>query len=660
LKINPADFEIFTGLKVPDPITFVVDKQWLDRPQLYPRQATIIKLVFLRLDLLTPYDHGVIDGWEEAFRRTGDNGIVPGVRDRAAYLRDHGYAYFREVLLVLGRRAGKGYVSALCMAYVLYSAYLAKGDPQSYYGLAKDKQLGCFIYAGKKEQAKANLWADLNNVVISAPCFERFISRPLAESLSLYAPADFQRLARLKKRGITTQKDQASFTIQPKEATAMSGRGPALAILGFDEEGHVVATGATRSAEEVMNAAQPALDQFRKAAFIIEPSSPWTQIGSFYEAWCHALELNEDEHPEYPTIFMLQLESWDVYQDWQTAHHLPLLPAGFTGDLGEYVDAPLPGLQRLQGAIQEYDEEMARQEKANPENFAVERRAKWATVLDAYLNPDKVDAMFDPELSMTTSGPLSIFYKGHADPSLANANFAVGIGHPVTSEDGLVHCVLDFMHHWRPQDFPDHTIDYMEIEERLWELIKSFHCNEFTFDQFQSQSYIQRLQYKIRKAKMPKRMTVYEQTATLAHNWERAENFKVALNQGWIRCPEYDQLRQELKFLQLVTTQTGTNRVEKQDTGPVITKDTADVAFEIVWTILGDQVRSYTHGALSTSSLAALVPGGFSPYDKLAPEASNQDLDVFRRLSGRERQARMRGGAFSPARNSAAFRNRRR
>lgn len=651
VSLLPTDFHVFTGLSVPDPVTFVVGEQWCNRPRIYPRQATLLKIVFLRTDLLTDYDHGVLDEWEESFRRTENEGITPGIRERAEFLRDLGYTHFREVLLVLGRRGGKGYFSALCMAYVLWMDYLSKGDPQEFYQIDRDKQLACFIYAGKKDQAKKNLWSDLNNVIIGAPAFEPYIARPLAESLTLYAPSDFLKLEELKRRRITTTKDQATFLIEPKEATTMSGRGPASCILGFDEFAHLAATGATRSADEVWNAATPSLDQFKKSAFIIEPSSPWSQVGQFYQNWEQSLSKDDQGHPEYPSKMMIQLPSWAIYEDWEAAAHLPLLPRGFQGDLGEYVSAPPPKFQPLKLAIQEYDDEMVKLEKANPDMFKVERRAHWQTTLDAYLNPDHVDAMFDSTLSMTNQGKLAVFYKGHADPSMVNANFAVAIGHAEPGENGLLRCVFDFVHHWSPADFPNNTIDYIEIEKQLWDLIYGFKCDEFTFDQYQSQGFIQQLNYRIQKASPPKRMTVWEQTATAAHNWERAENFKVALNQGWISCPPYEQLRQELKFLRLITTAT-TNRVDKQETGPIVTKDTADCAFEVVWTVLGDQVHSFTHGALSEFRLRAGLQGGIDPHGREVSMQDSQTFDQLGGLSSRQRNSLMRGGGLNPARNS--------
>src|ERR1044071_2402891 len=158
--LRPTDFSAFAGLSVPDPITFVVSPEWLNRPNLYPRQATLLKVIFLREDLFTEYDYEVVEEWEASFRASGENGIIPDVLPRMRYLREHGHAYFKEVLLVMGRRAGKGYVSALAMAYVLWR-YMSKGDPQDYYAVARDKKMACFIFASKKEHAIQNLWGDL-------------------------------------------------------------------------------------------------------------------------------------------------------------------------------------------------------------------------------------------------------------------------------------------------------------------------------------------------------------------------------------------------------------------------------------------------------------------------------------------------------------------
>lgn len=668
LRFLPTDFRMWTGLDVPDPITFIVSPKWLDRPNLYPRQATLLKVIFLREDLFTDYDYMVVAEWEASFREHEDNGIVPDILVRMRILRERGYKWFREVLLVLGRRAGKGYVSALAMSYVLWN-YMALGDPQEHYGVDRDKQLSCMIYAGKKEQAKANLWQDLANVVMGAPCFQPYVpDRPLKESLEVFAPNDFVRLKKLLDRGIKPSSEMASFALVPKEATVMSGRGPASFMQGYDEFAHMVtAGGASRSGEEVYNAATPSLDQFHKDAFIIEPSSPWQMIGQFFANWKAAQEVDEDGTPAYPTLMFLQLASWEIYYDWETAHELDLLPRTFLGDLGEYRTQPLPRLNRLKGAIQTFDEEMARLEAANPETFAVERRSHWQAVVDAYLDPNKVEAMFDPwngrTLQFTSSGVLSSFYKGHADPSRANANFGIAIAHPEYDEDGQLHCVFDYVGFWRPADFPDNTIDYVEIEDHIWDLIQGFKPDEFTFDQWNSAAVIDRLQMRVRRAHFPKRVDVHEKTATAQHNWERAEAFKTALNQGWVHSPYLEQAEQELKFLQLIATNSNVNRVEKQETGPVTTKDVADCLFECCWTILGEQVKAYTGGALAALPVGGGMRGGADPYMRERPEGANtyaEGLGGFQRSVSR-RSPLGAGGRNNPARSALmGGRNRRR
>lgn len=647
-SFSPLDFTLFTGLEVPDPITFVVGAKWCNRPQLYPRQATLLKVIFLRNDLLTEYDHEVIDEWEESFRKTGDNGITPNIRTRMASLALQGYSYFREVLLVLGRRAGKGYVSALAMAYVLWR-FMAKGDPQGFYGIDRDKQLACFVYAGKKMQARENLWKDLVNVVQGAPCFERYISRSLGENLTVFAPHDFVRLKELRRRGVATERDMATFTVQPKEATLMSARGPASFLLAFDEMAHVVNTGANRSAEEVYSSATPSLDQFKRDGFIIDPSSPWQQIGQFYANWQMCQEEDEDGEPVHPYMMMLQLASWEIYYDWEHAHQLPMFPEDFAGDLDEYLDAPQPSFLPLKGAVQEYDEQMKKIERGNPDTFAVERRSKWQAVVDAYLDPKKVDAVFKPELAMRSEAQnLTMRYAGHADPSKVNDNFAVSIAHsePIEGEPGLQKVVFDLIHHWQPSEFPDSTIDYLEVTDRLWDMIWAFKVDDFTFDQHNSAMPIATLCRRAREHRSPKRIDIREETATAQHNWQVAECFKVAINQGWVEAPMYETAVLELKFLQLKTTAT-TNRVVHQDTGLVVHDDVAKTMMEVVWRLLQDQVQAWSRGMLSELQPVVGQQGGFNPYRRM--EA--QDEGLINQLSPAMRNA-VRGGGLNPARNA--------
>ena len=137
---------------VPDIVEFVTSPHFLNRPNLYPRQATWLKVIFLELEMLTDYDHQVIGEWSQGFKLperppahldpesdavlkySGDWGIVPDVLDRMQTLRSLGYRWFRQVLAVLGRRSAKGYVGGLAGSYVLWY-YLMLGDAREHFGI---------------------------------------------------------------------------------------------------------------------------------------------------------------------------------------------------------------------------------------------------------------------------------------------------------------------------------------------------------------------------------------------------------------------------------------------------------------------------------------------------------------------------------------------
>jgi len=647
----------YDGPPVPDPITFIIGEDWLDKPGLYPRQVTLLKIIFLRDDLFTDFDRQVIAEWQRRFTETnpdaGDNkfsartkGLQPDLFERIAYLKKRGYRWFPELIVAIGRRGSKGFLSALAMAYVLWN-YLAKGNPQEYYGISQEKPLAVAVFAGKKEQAKENLWGDLYSVITTAPCFTPYISEAQAESLTVYAPYDFVRMHKMAQRGISSTRDAASFRILPRESTPLAPRGPAGCILGFDEAAHVKNAGVTREFGVIYNAAKPSLDQFGTDGFIVLPSSTWEMIGKFYELWALSLQREPagepgEYVPAYPTKFMVQLESWAIYEDWERAHLLPLFPAGYRGDLGEYEPDALPVLRPLRGAIQAYDEEQQREEKANPDTFAVEKRSDWATAMDAYLNTAKIEQMFSPwperdprfgrpELAMASRGPLSITYTAHGDPASVNCRFGFAVAHTEPEADGLMypnangtqpteHAVFDLIHFWDPADFEDHILDYDEIREWIFDnVVLRFQPDELTFDQFNSVASVQALQKMIRGAHLQKNVVCYERTATAALNWSTWETFKAAINMGFVHAPPHGEAKAELQFLQKPE---GMAKVLPPASGPVQTKDIADCIAIATARLLGEQMKAYLARDLRNQRPHMAQPGGQDAMDRFSPESN--------------------------------------
>ena len=486
--------------------------------------------------------------------------------------------------------------------------------------------------------------------------------------------------------------DLATFEIVPKESTLMAGRGPTSFMQFYDEMGHVIATGANRSAEDVYQAATPSLDQFGVDAFIYEGSSPWQMTGQLYENYLQALSVDPVTRlPLRPEMLMVQLASWDLYEDWWMAEDIPMVPGDHRHrrtviipmrglklpEVGKALPADTNGLTKVASvemvndaearieydrisalsrwvpkvpkgeptpepvvvhfpkfkkAIQTYDAQMRRLERANPDTFRVERLSQWAAAMDAYLDYNQIQEMFGPwngaTLTMQERGILSRTYVAHGDPSKSGANFGFAIAHTEgPDEEGLYHVVFDKIHAWHPADFDDARIDYIAIEAEIIEMGKAFMPSDLTFDQFNSAGMIQRIQRALRSANLPKSTTVYERTATAPINWKMAETFKTALNMGLIHAPYFELAELELRFLQLTANQ----KVDHQTSGPVQTKDVADAMFNVVYQLIGEQMGAFLRMELAQLAVRGSQAGSLRP---ATGSPRHGDQEVFQRLSG--------------------------
>jgi hypothetical protein len=131
-------------------------------------------------------------------------------------------------------------------------------------------------------------------------------------------------------------------------------------------------------------------------------------------------------------------------------------------------------------------------------------------------------------------------------------------------------------------------------------------------DQHQSSWPISYLRKTLRSKNIGTR--VFEKTATSMNNWNRAEIFKTAVNQNKIHAPydtadcQYASL--ELKFLQEIKS-ARIPRVEKQEVGPVQTKDIADAMMEVVEACIGNVMSQQNREDLG-EGIRMASPGGYS------------------------------------------------
>jgi hypothetical protein len=609
--------------------------------KLYPRQRTLLKLIWL--EELDGYEEDVLSEWIKSSEEGGEVRIAPLVRERMDLLREQGAPHFRLTQLVGGRRSSKGHLTGACIAKKIHNL-VQIDDVGTHYGIDKDKDIYVSILASAMQEAKDNQYSDAVNWVLDCkPLQERgLINKILSERFSIYTPHDKARLQQLLSHGIKPDKDLAKIKVAPFSSNARTVRGFASIILVFDEMAHLIGGESVMSDKELWDAATPGLDQFREDAMIFANSSPATKIGMFYQLYQRALEL-DGGRPVYPNQFMMQYPSWELYKDWERDY-------------------------RWKNAIvvdpkYEPNGSMALEERADPETFKVERRAQFAEVVDAFLNPEMVNRMFDPEWNMEVLGReltpqlgaksfVAAAYKGHGDPSSTTANFGIAIGHIeyITDvERGLEvpHVVFDMIDAFYPEDFEEHTIDWLQVLPSVVSLINNFRPYEFTFDQFDSTAPIQLLNKELANQGLTA-TRVYEKTATPKVNRRRADNFKAALNLGQVHAPHpytrpqnassrpaYNSIelgREELKFLQ-----DRNGKIDKPDIGPIRTKDIADCIMEVVDALIGEFISS-----LSGVGDAGLEAGAHHGY-RIGKRASTDDFDNFY-------EAYQNSGYLNPAR----------
>jgi hypothetical protein len=213
---------------------------------------------------------------------------------------------------------------------------------------------------------------------------------------------------------------------------------------------------------------------------------------------------------------------------------------------------------------------------------------------------------------------FQIQVSAHLDPSSTTAGFGFALGHVEDIRGHLwsvkSHVVFDIVHRWKPEDFPGgRNVDWEKVINDIVRWVDLFQPYEITFDQFQSSAPIQWLNKWLREHNMS-HIRVYEKTATAQYNWNRANVFKTALYQDLVHLPndtrDAEYSAQELKHLQQINTAGRFPRIDKQEIGPVQTKDMADCIMEVTESLIGNLLSNEMRENLA-EGLAYGAPGGY-------------------------------------------------
>lgn len=626
--------------------------------RLYPRQMTLLKLIYLETEQMTEYDRDVIGGWAEGFKNFNQPvGVQPDIWDRVAYLQANGFTHFPHVQMVMGRRASKGIIGGILGAERIAWLY-SLGSWQQHFNQVPGQVAEALVVANSLSQAVTRQFRDIRNTVFNCEYLRPHIVSDKQTEFYIRTPGDEQTILDNKLAGITTEREIATIYCKASSSVSTSGRGGTGIMIAYDEMAHMLAgTGSTKTGEEIYDAFQPSLDQFGRHALTYLASSPFSKIGKFYdlyqqgritmdeynqregklrtstfmeEAAAQDLEADPGEISAAvaePTFLIVQLPSWETYRDWDRSRQIQVRP-NRTRCFPRW-NSPVQFEPKEDGTPDERVQ--FRRMRRNPDKFKVERGAQFASVQDAYLNEVMVDRMFvkpewrDP-LAAQYQGKLSIAYRAHADPSRTNANFGFAIAHledAPPDEHGIVwpHVIIDVLKVWKPEDFKDHTIDYVQVGEELDDyLIRFPSMTKMTYDQFNSAGFIAH-----QKRAFPN-IRVLEKTFTMRENQDRFEKFKSALNLGWVHAykDDFAEEGQSLLELELKFLQEKNGKVDRQEIGPVQTKDLSDAVMVVTTDLLHDSLDKWWKSLNRTSV-------GSTNVDALRAGREQERLNMFER-----------------------------
>jgi hypothetical protein len=408
----------------------------------------------------------------------------------------------------------------------------------------------------------------------------------------------------------------------------------------MDEMAWMIPGESNASAEQVYTAAEPSLAQFGIDAIMFLNSSPATKVGKFYEVFeigMRPLEVKLGEEPGDSRMFTFEFPSWKLFEGYMKykSRYKQRTRGREFGKMitvspdwdPEALDVEGDALYSEQDKQNIVGERLS--EAKNPESYKVERRGKFAEVIDSYLNPSLVDQMYagcpigmDPQVDGSYKrlytplytnfgqGANNLHkYKFHLDPSSTTAGFGFAIAHieyfpNLNSGEEEEHVVFDMIKRWDPKGFGGTVIRWEPILREVITLADMFRPFEITMDQHQSAQPIQDLQERLNKRNIS--CQVYERVATNELNWKRWEVLKTSIYQGLVHAPcdeatwNDPTCQNELKFLQQMPTGGKFPKIDKQDIGPVRTKDQADCVAECVNSLIGNLMLNRMRDRMAT------------------------------------------------------------
>ncbi len=324
-------------------------------PPLYPAQRFILKCYYgIELDNGSNRDIIINDHFNE-IERYRFNEV-----EYVKYLYNEGRINVPEVvrsypnlILCLGRRAGKSLLTSCIIAYETYKL-LSKYQPQEYFGIMPEDDIRLTCVSTSKETA-SELFNRVTGHLDRSEFFRRFRLPGTKQSMYLQTQRDIDKYGR---------NHRATVSIHVAPCSAKGLRGHNNIAVALDEMAHFfedekskgLITGGDKNDRSIYNAVTPSIARFKSKednvfhGKIICISSPSIKSGKFYEEYERAFRSDNND------LLMVQAPTWEIDPNLSTDYlknKFSENPIVFASEHGAIFD------DRLKGWIE--DPEVVRQ-----------------------------------------------------------------------------------------------------------------------------------------------------------------------------------------------------------------------------------------------------------------------------------------------------------
>jgi hypothetical protein len=302
-----------------------IEQPWGLAMRLFPAQRFIVKLAhFLPLDETLPDDPYDRIRITDMFNTKVLYEFTE--REYLSYLFNEGRCNIkeqdherRELILAIGRRAGKTTLSGIFASYEVYRL-LNLYNPQDYYGLPNGNRIQLISVATDKDQAGL-LFNEVSSHMAKCEYFKPFISNNTLSHINFRTPYDIEKFGANKQQDngrFVSLNGKATLRVTFKSCIAKGLRGSGNVVVILDEIAHFQDKGQS-SAKDIYDAVTPSTAAFSPKgdkgqpignveSRIILISSPLGKSGKFYEQF----DLAMHGGPGSDNLLAIQAPTWEI------------------------------------------------------------------------------------------------------------------------------------------------------------------------------------------------------------------------------------------------------------------------------------------------------------------------------------------------------------